>query len=236
MAKRKKSTSRATKRPKSAPQTKQAVKELHKFYQLGLDVLAADKENPQKRKYSLGVTVKFATRIGMSRDYVDKSRKFASSYTNAEFKELCTLRRPDGMPLRPRHIIGLLRIKDKRQRKRLQRKAAIEGWSTRRVAAEVSKLLGTAGSGGRQAKAPVDVDEALSQIITMTNRWGRWFAGFDSTGRKNKTAVESRIEVDDLPDSVCKSLKRASGQIQKLKMAVEQELKPSTSARTKKRR
>jgi hypothetical protein len=141
------------------------------------------------------------------------------------------------MPLGPRHVIGLLRITDKRQRKRLQRKAAIDGWSTRRVAAEVSKLLGTAGSGGRQAKAPADVGEALAQIVTMTNRWSRWFEGFDSTRSKDKTTAKSRIEVDDLPASVCKSLKAVSGQIRKLKVAVEQELKSSTfSARVKKRR
>jgi hypothetical protein len=139
--------------------------------------------------------------------------------------------------LGPRHVIGLLRIKNKQKRKQLQRKAVREGWSTRRVAAEVSKLLGTAGSGGRQAKAPADVDEALAQIVTMTNRWGRWFEGFDSTGRKGKTPAMSRIEVDDLPESVYKSLKAVSAQIRKLKMAVEQELRPSTtSARVKKRR
>jgi hypothetical protein len=114
MAKRKKSTSRATKKPKSVRRPEQAVKELRKFYQLGRDVLAADQENPRKGKYSLGVSVEFASKIGMARDYIDKARKFASKYTKSEFEELCVLKRPDGMPLRPRHVIGLLRITDKR--------------------------------------------------------------------------------------------------------------------------
>ena len=149
MAKRKKSTLRTTKKLKSARRPDQAVQELRKFYQLGLDVLVADQENPRKGTYSLGVSVEFAARIDMARDYIDKARKFASKYTESEFEELCAMKRPDGMPLGPRHVVGLLRITDKRKRKQLQRKAVLESWSTRKVAAEVSKLLGTAGSGGR---------------------------------------------------------------------------------------
>ncbi len=237
VAKRKKSTPPTTKKADSARRAKQAAQELREFYQLGLEVLAADKKNPRKGKYSLGVSVEIAARIGMSRDYVDKARKFASTYTKAEFRELCALRRPDGTPLGPRHVIGLLRITDKRHRKRLQREAAREGWSTRRVAAEVSRLLGTAGSGGRQAKAPADVEDALGQIITMSNRWSRWYAGYDLASSGEKESGKSRIEVDDLPESIRKPLKAVSGQIRKLKTAVEQELRPSTSsAKTRKRR
>ena len=224
MAKRKKSTTRTMTKRKTPRRPDPAVKKLRKFYKLGLDVLAADKVNPQKGKYSPGVSKKFATQVGKARDFVDKSRVFASKYTVTEFKELCALRRPDGKPLGPRHVIGLLRIKIKQKRKRLQRKAAIEGWSTRRVAAEVSKLLGTAGSGGRQAKVPADTEEALSQIITMTNRWERWFGGFDPEQRKRKNLEKSRVEVDDLPEAVHKQLKSAMKQIQKLKEVVEKEL------------
>jgi len=227
MAITKRSNPQATKRPQStaAQQAKQAVQELREFYKLGQKVLKKDRKNPLKRKYSWGVTVEIAKEIGMARDYVDKSRKFASTYTKAEFEELCRLRRPDGIPLGPRHVIGLLRIKNKRQRERLQRRAAIEGWSTRRIPLEVSKLLGTAGSGGRRPKSPQVIDDALMQVLTMTKRWGRWYEGFDSKKRKEKDLEKSRIEVEDLPDSVRKHLKSVSGQIQKLKDAVKEELK-----------
>lgn len=66
MAKRKKSTSRATKKAKSVRRPEQAVNELRKFYQLGRDVLAADQKNPRKGKYSLGVSVEIATKIGIA--------------------------------------------------------------------------------------------------------------------------------------------------------------------------
>ena len=205
MAKAKRRKPRATRKPKSARQAKQVAQELQEFYQLGLDVLAADQKNPRKGKYSLGVSVEFATM--------------------SEFKELSTLNRSEGTPLGPRHVIGLLRIKNKRKRKQFQRKAVRESWSTRRIAGEVSKLLGAAGSGGRQAKAPADVDDAMAQIITMSNRWSRWFEGFTPKKRQEKGLEKSRIEVDDLPDSVGKLVKSVTGQIQKLKKAVEEELK-----------
>ena len=236
MAKTKRSKTRVTKKPQTtaARQIKQGEQKLRKFYKLGLDVLEADDANTERNIYSLGVTMEFANRIGMARDYVDKARKFASTYTETDFEELCQLRRPDGKPLGPRHVIGLLRVKNKRQRKQFQRKVAIEGWSTRRIPLEVSKLLGTAGSGGRKPRIPEKVDDALDQIVIMTKRWGRWYEGFDSGKRKKKKLKKSRIEVEDLPDFVRKHLKSVTGQIQKLKKAVEEELK-LTSKQPKKR-
>jgi hypothetical protein len=231
MAKAKRRTRRVAKKPGTATarQVKQAIKELQDLYQLGLEVLEADKSNPRKRAYSLGVSVEIAARIGRSRDYVDKARKFASTYTKADLKELCRLRRPDGMPLGPRHVIGLLRIKNKRDRKRIQRKAVVEGWSTRQVAAEISKLLNTGGLGGRRPKTPKTVDDALMQVQTMTNRWSRWFTGFDRRQNDEQEQDTSRIGLDDLPEPIRKQLKSSARQIQKLKTAVEEELKPSTS-------
>ena len=136
-----------------------------------------------------------------------------------------------GMPLGSRHVVGLLRIKNKRDRKRLQRKAVVEGWSTRQVAAEISKLLSTGGSGGRRPKTPKTVDDALMQVQTMTNRWSRWYAGFDSQQDDEQKQDTSRIELDDLPEPIRKQLKSSARQIQKLKTAVEEELKPSALRR-----
>ena len=227
MAKTKRSKTRVTKKPQTAAvrQIRHAVQELREFYELGNEVLEADEKNPRRGTYSLGVTMEFANRIGMARDYVDKARKFASTYTETDFEELCKLRGPDGMPLGPRHVIGLLRIKNKRQRKQIQRRAVSEGWSTRRIPLEISKFLGTGSSGGRRPKSPQVIDDALMQVLTMTKRWGRWYEGFDSKKRKEKDLEKSRIEVEDLPDSVRKHLKSVTGQIQKLKKAVEEELK-----------
>jgi hypothetical protein len=237
MAKAKRSTARVAKKPEIAAvrQVKQAVKELQNFYQLGHKVLEADKSNPRKGTYSLGVSVEIAARIGRSRDYVDKARKFASTYTKAELDELCRLKRPDGMPLGPRHVIGLLRIKNKRDRKRFQRKAVVEGWSTRQVAAEISKLLSTGGSGGRRPKTPKTVDDALIQVQTMTNRWSRWYAGFDPQADNGKDLDKSRIGLDDLPEPIRKQLKSSARQIEKLKDAVIKELGTSASRAQSKR-
>ena len=102
---------------------------------------------------------------------------------------------------------------------------------------EITVIQGSRSSGGRRPRGPDSVEDAVAQVTKMCERWSRWYEGYDSTERKDKTPAKNRIEVDDLPDSVRKSLKRVSGQIRKLKMAVEQELKPSTSsAGTRKRR
>lgn len=112
---------------------RQAIQELRDFFKLGREVLTADEKNPKKQTYSKEISISFAEQLGKSRDYVDKARQFASSYTEKQFEELCSLRRPDGLPLRRRHLVALLSVENKGERKRLQRKAAKEGWGYRRL-------------------------------------------------------------------------------------------------------
>ena len=64
------------------------------------------------------------------------------------------------------------------------------------------------------------------QVVTMTNRWSRWYEGYDPKKRKEKNLEKSRIEVDDFPESVRKQLGSVTRLIRKLKAAVEEELKP----------
>ena len=66
----------------------------------------------------------------------------------------------------------------------------------------------------------------MRQIVTMTNRWERWFGGFDPEQRKRKNLEKSRVEFDDLPETVRKQLGSVMKQTRKLKEAVEEELKP----------
>ncbi len=219
-----------TKKLRKAP-VRQAVQELRDFYHLGQEVLEADRKNPRKGTYSLGVTMEFAERIGTSRDYIDKARKFAQSYSNREFQQLCKLRREqDGMPLGRCHMIALLRIKNKRQREKFQREAAANDWSTRVLTREISKLLGTGSSGGRKSVIAANVEDALDQINTMTKRWERWYAGYDSAKGKAESK-ERQLLAEDLPDPVGKLLKSASKQIAKLKKAVQEEMETASKRR-----
>ena len=216
-----------SRKPASAPkstgesaQVRQAVKKLRAYYQLGQKVLEADEKNPKRGAYSKGVTIKIAKRIGKARDYVDKARQFASKYTEDQLDDLCAQRRPDGLPLGRRHLVALLSVKDKRQRKRLQRMAAEEGWGTRRLGEEITALQGSQSSGGRRPRRPESVAGALAQIVTMGERWGRWYEGFER--EEDKTAG---VSLENLPKPIRVRMAAVAAEIKKLEVAAQRHLK-----------
>jgi hypothetical protein len=229
MAKKMRSTTRTKKRPvTSDPRINRAVKKLEQFYRLGQKVLKNDDANPRKQIHSPGVIVDMVDEVGMSGDYIHKARNFAATYTPEQFQELIELRRPDGMPLGRRHIIMLMRIKDKRRRNRYQRLAADKGWSINQIAAEVSKLFKQpGGAGGRKPQRAVDVDGALMQIVKMTDHWGRWYDAYvpkRETSKKSESKNE-QVVLSDLPPAVQQQLKSVTQQINALKAKAERKLK-----------
>lgn|GEM_PF-3180423 len=216
-------TKRRTKRPKqkiaktNKKKVEQALAKLREFYELGREVLEADEHNPLKKEYSPGVVREIALKIGMAHDYAYKARKFAGTYSKCEFRELCSLRRPDGLPLGCRHVIALLRIPEKRRRKSLQSRAAKEGMSVRELSREISQQMGIDNDAGRKPKSPITVDEALMQVIAMSRRWNRWYNGFDSEDESE----EDRIFLNGLPKEVAASMKQISSKIEKLQVITE---------------
>lgn len=196
-----------------------AVKELRDFYQLGLEVMKADQDNPNNRTYSKGVTVSFAKQIGKSRDYVDKSRQFATNYTKKQLDELCELRRPDGKPLGRRNLVSLLSVKVKAKRTQLQRKAAKESWSTRRLTEEIQNLLGSRSSGGRRPRPADSAKNAMTQIVKMSEQWARWKKGIDAK------IEEPEAGFGDLPSPVQKQLTLVMKEIKKLEATCQASLR-----------
>ena len=197
---------------------RQAIQELRDFFKLGREVLTADEKNPKKQTYSKEISISFAEQLGKSRDYVDKARQFASSYTEKQFEELCSLRRPDGLPLRRRHLVALLSVENKGERKRLQRKAAKEGWGYRRLGEEIVVIQGSQSSGGRRPRGPDSVEDALAQLIKMSEQWRRWYELFETQDDQD------RVTLEDLPDDVAKALKSISGRMTKLTGLAQSEL------------
>ncbi len=207
------STGRRTIQPSADP-----IEELQRFYEIGLDVLQADEKNPRKRDYSPGITKDFATRGNYCRDYYDQARRFARAYTKAQFKTLCELRRPDGNPLGRAHILALLSVPKSNERTDLQKQAAEEGWSTRRLWQEIKKRHGKQSKGGRRRRSPMALDDALIQIIDMGESWTSWFRGFRTEND------QERITLDDLPEELAKRFERISGQVVKLTNLTRNEL------------
>ena len=219
MAKKKRQRSSAAQtRAGDSANVRLAVRELRDLYRLGLKVLAADKKNPKRQTYSRGISLEFAEQLGVKRDYIDRARTFASTYSQKQFEELCSLRRPDGMPLSRKHISYLLSVKNKNERRRLQRMAAKQGWGTRRLGEEVATVQGSSSSGGRRPRAPESVKGAISQIVKMATSWQRWYYGLESVPGENSPSL------DDLPLNVRKRLSEAMKNIAQLKDSAERHL------------
>lgn len=160
-----------------------------------------------------------ARETGRNRDFVDKARQFASTYTPKQFEELCRLRRADGTPLGISLVLTLLKVTDKRERLKIQRQAVKEGWSKRRLELEVAKVASERpSSGGRRPIRASTEEEALLQIVQRTEQWNRWVAGLASD-------EEDNVTLDDLPKTVRDQLIAVSNEFKKLKATAENERK-----------
>jgi len=193
---------------------RQAVRQLGEFYRLGLRVIKADQKDPKRPKHGKGISLRFAEELGVERDYIDKARTFASKYSQKEFEELCSLRQPDGMPLSRKHVSFLLSVKDKDKRKRLQRRVAKEGWGTRRLGEEITKVEGRQSSGGRRPRAPETVDDALTQTVKMAESWLHWYGAVESTEGETPS-------LRDLTATVRKRLSEAMEKMESLRDSAE---------------
>ena len=135
-----------------------------------------------------------------------KQRQFAKLYSISEFNELGRLRRSDGMPLHWGHVVFLITVSKKKNRRRLQRQAVAEDWS----AAQLLQMIRNernpkTGSGGRKIKKPSTAAGQLRQMHEETKMWLRrceevWAAegGILKAGADHGDMSELRIELREL--------------------------------------
>lgn len=91
-------------------------------YRRGTEANEAQREGRQFPK-------DFATEHGVSVNTLRWEKRFATRYTKRQVESLCRLRRPNGLPLHWGHVMYLLGVDDKAQRKELERQAAEHGWT-----------------------------------------------------------------------------------------------------------
>ena len=199
--------------PTEPPAVKRALQRLRDFYQHGLAIIEAAEGKGRRQLDPKDVVKTFARERGMYPDYYWQARKFAETYTEEQFEELCSLRRPDGKPLSPSHVRYLLLVRDKRRRKGLQSRAIKEGWSASRLYDEIRQIQVASSPAGLPFKSPASVDEAVIQIANQTDRWLRWLGVLEPTEEED---AERDVTLDDLPGAVRKELKAASRSIRKL--------------------
>ena len=209
----------ARKSPTEPPAVKRAVKKLRDFYQDGQAVIDAAGGKTRRQLDPKDVVKTFARERGMYPDYYWQARKFAETYTEEQFEELCALRCPDGKPLSPSHVRYLLLVRDKRRRKGLQTRAIQEGWSASRLYEEIRQVQVASSPAGPPFKVPESVDEAVVQIANQTGRWLRWLSVPEPTKETERDVI-----LDDLPGALLKELKVANRSIRKLHAAALREL------------
>jgi hypothetical protein len=140
--------------------------------------------------------------------------RFAEAFTAADAKDLERVG-ADGAE-------ALLRLTKAKERRRLLKRAAKEGWSNRRVRQEVQDLLGHPDGRGRrrphEVTRHVQADVALREVLRRTWHWlalgeGLW-SGKDTLGRRLSRLGAGRKKAkgprQDLRDAV-EGLKKIAG-------------------------
>jgi len=192
----------------TAERTKQAIAKLNRYYELGRR--AQKLSSSAEETYAKGVIAQVVDESGENKATVNKCRQFAEMYSPAEFKELCKLRRPDGKPIGWGHVTKLLTVPqvDRKLRTALQRRAANEGWTVRRLNDEIQGNYESESAGmGRKWSLPTSKQQALRQISQRSQQWLRWYEGLEKA---------DEISVDDLPNDVQKQLRAAGRVIKRL--------------------
>lgn len=103
-----------------------------------------------------------------------RARQFARVYTEKQLDALLKLRTPEGLPLGWSHVQELIAVEDRASRAGLQRRAAGEGWTVRKLKAEVQKIHGGKRSkGGRKFATPGTPEDALRRLADVGRVWIR---------------------------------------------------------------
>lgn len=158
------------------------------FHALGQRVLDA---TPSDGKRHRGIVEQFVA-PGLSAPAVFKARRFAVLYSQADVDRLCARQLPDGRRLGVGHVFELLQVPDSSTRLLLEKQAAAEGWSSRRLRTERLLLRGGRGKashGGRKPKLPGRRQELLQQLEERSQKWVRWTSTIlepSSTRRKTQ--------------------------------------------------
>ncbi|MEJ7638101.1 MAG: hypothetical protein WKF75_09020 [Singulisphaera sp.] len=156
--------------PATAAKARQIEEEVRDWYRWGkkaLGLSGKDAKDVGQAMQALGVEV------GTNPATLRRARQFARVYKSEKHLEaLLTLRTPEGLPLGWSHVQELISVEHRAARARLQRLAATEGWTVRRLKAEVQQIHGGKRSeGGRKFAPPGTPEEALRRLSDQGRMW-----------------------------------------------------------------
>lgn len=148
-------------------------------------------------------------------------KRFATRYTKRQVEALCRLRRPNGLPLHWGHVMYLLGVDDKVQRRELERQAAGHGWAAPELNDAIPDEFRhkTQPGHGRPLRKPRSPAAGLRQLRSEADVLGRRARhvlrvvtpvaehGLDRELRKQVQATADQL------DELVKSARDAAGQL-----------------------
>lgn len=117
---------------------------LRQYYEVGEEMVKLNGD--RRREDELG------ERTGMERQELLRARRFFEQYTQSEFDQLFSLRKPNGKPLTTGYLAGcLLQLPwksdaDRQQRSAFQRELAENGWNVKQASNARHRRFGEKGS------------------------------------------------------------------------------------------
>ncbi len=152
--------------PATAKKIREIEKDVRAWYLRGQQALGLSGEGAKKvgqAMQSLG------TEVGTNPATLRRARQFARLFNETQLEALLKLRTPEGLPLGWSHVQELISIKTKAERDRMQKRAAKEAWTVRRLKAEVQRLEGGKRSeGGRKFALPQAPEERLGRLAELS--------------------------------------------------------------------
>lgn len=153
----------------------EAARQLQRFHRIGRDSLAK-----QPGRFRPGESRDAAARAALTPHMLSKARRFADpyrGYTPKQLERLLRTCREGPYPITRQHVIRLLSV-PRRDRARLEKRVAREGWGAVRLGEEVKRIrreVGEPEGHGRPFRTPSDSDELSTDIVLRAERWRRWY-------------------------------------------------------------
>lgn len=206
----------------------EAIQDIRQFYRDGRGI-------PPKKwhwdVYRKRIIDEEAARLNMNPDTARKARQFVdreTGYTRKDLAELCNLIKSTQLCQDEKkavfgrtHVIRLLAVERKEDRRALQRQAIEEAWSLRELEIEITQRFGTRRHGGRRRRIPRGLAEFLTSTEVQCESWRRWRA---ELSREAKDEDDRHVMLGDLPRPIQTLIVEVSDQVERLRNATVKEL------------
>ena len=197
---------------------RQKVRELTVWHQVG----QASRRVQQGQKADGPAAVHGATTLSLTQSNLRVARRFAdpvAGYSVQDLKELLAQCRRHRRPWGIAHLVLLLTIRRKAERRQIQRWAIREGWSYARLRTHLRTRYGHRRASGRRPTVPRDRGGLLAHLAAACDSWRRLIVEINRKGASGQASAAA-----ELPAKVRLPLARATKSLAALQNVIEKTL------------